>query len=886
MKVDRWEELLQGVKDADQVCRSYSMLINTVAEYKRWEKQSSQMEKSCRVEEQIRQALLEMRVERKVEREDYDQRDFFHKFSSTYTEDMDFNRKRVAGTCEWFLEDARFRSWRDAKISRLLWVSAGPGCGKSVLSKSLVDERLVSTSVMASTVCYFFFKHGQVGRQTAANALTAILHQLFAQNLETDLVKYALPRFKIHGKSLCGMFGELWKILTDTVKDPASGEVICVIDALDECEKKDRQSLMDTLVHFYKDMDLTNKADVRLKFLVTSRSYDDIENDFYPLSNVINFVRFDGDDKSDQINREINLVIDHDVPLIAHKLEPEDQQAVATHLKTMENRTYLWLYLISDVIKQKTSSHGTKRKIKALIDELPDSVNAAYEEILSRSSDRELAKKLLEIIVASKRPLTVSEINVALGLATEEGCTSYTDLDLEPDSSFKTSLKNVCGLFVAVHDSKVYLIHQTAREFLLSQPGKAKKTSADWQYSLDLYEANFTLAQICVTLLAFDEFQATMPGRVFHWWKRKREFPEVKRYKFLSYSASQWVEHYRLIQDHSQVGLIERVLELCDTQSARFRTWYPLYCYLNSLNEWYGESNLTLAAVLGLHQIVLLLLDRDADINAPDRKYGNALQAASAKGHKEVVQTLLEKGADVHAQGGKYDNALQAASARGYKEVVQILLEKGADVNKQGGKYDNALQAASARGYKEIVQMLLEKRADIYTQGGNALQTASAGGQTEVVQILLENGADVHAQGGKYDNALQAASVEGHEEVVQILLKNEADVNTQGGRYGNALQAASAKGHEDVVQTLLEKGADVHAQGGRYGNALQAASAKGHEDVVQTLLEKGADVHAQGGKYDNALQAASVEGHDKVVQILLDCGAKHEDTLVETSDNQ
>ena len=30
--------------------------------------------------------------------------------------------------------------------------------------------------------------------------------------------------------------------------------------------------------------------------------------------------------------------------------------------------------------------------------------------------------------------------------------------------------------------------------------------------------------------------------------------------------------------------------------------------------------------------------------------------------HSEIVKILLEKGADVNAQGGKYGNALQAAS--------------------------------------------------------------------------------------------------------------------------------------------------------------------------------------------------------------------------------
>ncbi|KAK4207229.1 ankyrin repeat-containing domain protein [Rhypophila decipiens] len=279
----------------------------------------------------------------------------------------------------------------------------------------------------------------------------------------------------------------------------------------------------------------------------------------------------------------------------------------------------------------------------------------------------------------------------------------------------------------------------------------------------------------------------------------------------------------------------------------------------------------------GHEEMVQMLLDKGAEVNAQGGDYGNALQAASSGGHWKIVQMLLDKGAEVNAQGGYYGNALQAASSGGHGKIVQMLLDKGAEVNAQGGYYDNALQAASSEGHEEVVQMLLDKGAEVNAQGGvygNALQAASSEGHKKVVQMLLEKGAEVNAQGGHYGNALQAASSEGHEKVVQMLLEKGAEVNAQSGVYGNALQAASSKGHEEVVQMLLDKGAEVNAQGGHYGNALQAASFKGHEKVVQMLLEKGAEVNAQGGDYGNALQEASFRGHEKVVQMLLEKGVE------------
>ncbi|KAK4118022.1 ankyrin, partial [Parathielavia appendiculata] len=98
------------------------------------------------------------------------------------------------------------------------------------------------------------------------------------------------------------------------------------------------------------------------------------------------------------------------------------------------------------------------------------------------------------------------------------------------------------------------------------------------------------------------------------------------------------------------------------------------------------------------------LWDRTQDAIQNDE----TLQAASFGGHKEIVRMLLEKGADVNAQAGFYGHALQAASFEGHKEIVRMLLDKGADVNAQGGRYGSALQAASSRGYDEVVWMLLE----------------------------------------------------------------------------------------------------------------------------------------------------------------------------------
>jgi ankyrin repeat protein len=68
--------------------------------------------------------------------------------------------------------------------------------------------------------------------------------------------------------------------------------------------------------------------------------------------------------------------------------------------------------------------------------------------------------------------------------------------------------------------------------------------------------------------------------------------------------------------------------------------------------------------------------------------HGSALQAASRNGYINIVRLLLEKGADVNAVGGSCGSALKAAARlhgsgkTNYchaKEIIRILHEHGAD---------------------------------------------------------------------------------------------------------------------------------------------------------------------------------------------------------------
>jgi ankyrin repeat protein len=54
------------------------------------------------------------------------------------------------------------------------------------------------------------------------------------------------------------------------------------------------------------------------------------------------------------------------------------------------------------------------------------------------------------------------------------------------------------------------------------------------------------------------------------------------------------------------------------------------------------------------------------------------LYILAERNYPNLVELLLDKGADVNAQGGFYGNALQVALAKSHEQVVKLLLDKGA----------------------------------------------------------------------------------------------------------------------------------------------------------------------------------------------------------------
>ena len=244
---------------------------------------------------------------------------------------------------------------------------------------------------------------------------------------------------------------------------------------------------------------------------------------------------------------------------------------------------------------------------------------------------------------------------------------------------------------------------------------------------------------------------------------------------------------------HEYLGLLDQRLftAIEDERTERLTLMLDIGANVNTENE-QTHKPLSMAALKGNKSMANIMLERGARVEAQD---GAALRAAVAGGAEDIVRLLLDEGADVNAHHEIDGDALTEAMWKGNIEISQLLLDKGANVNAQGGRNGNALQVASEQGHFDAVQLLLTRNADVNAKGGNfghVLQAASYHGHLKIVRLLLDHGAFVNARGGFYETALQAASRWGHVAVVRLLLDNDADANIRGGKYGSAIQAARA----------------------------------------------------------------------------------------------
>jgi ankyrin repeat domain-containing protein 50 len=162
---------------------------------------------------------------------------------------------------------------------------------------------------------------------------------------------------------------------------------------------------------------------------------------------------------------------------------------------------------------------------------------------------------------------------MSIALATDESSRSLEDLDLEREDRFRATVRNLCGLFVTVIDSKICLVHQTAEEFLVSNGDIWPSSPGIWKHLLEPNESNLVIAKVCITYLLFTVFKRH-PLAIASWKINQSVDRYINSHDFLNYSTKHWATHCREAKT-KQTAILPLTLELCNTQSKEiFLTWF------------------------------------------------------------------------------------------------------------------------------------------------------------------------------------------------------------------------------------------------------------------------------------------------------------------------
>ncbi|KAK4098443.1 hypothetical protein N658DRAFT_518050 [Parathielavia hyrcaniae] len=357
-----------------------------------------------------------------------------------YEDMQEMKRKkggRAKGTCDWILGTNELTAWLgDAPDSTspptdILWLHGNPGTGKSTMSMFLAEALSEAFSKTPyKTLAYFFCDAGYDTRKTATAIVRGLLLQLVQQH--PRLIEHVLPKYEERKVRAFDSFDALWGMFLKACADTASGRKYGVVDALDECEKDEQDTLLKQIEETF-GRDRSGAGRLNLSILITSRPYPEISEHLQQFP-----------------NKDI-------APSEKKKKYTQGVAAkVAQLLRDKAGGIFLWVGLACQELEKVASRHAV-----TCLEKIPPGLQSLYNQLLDtalqQDEDRDTVKRLLGFVIVAQRPLSTRELASA--------CHLYQDEDEEERVQFMTETIATCRLMIVVQDEKVLLLHQSVRDF-------------------------------------------------------------------------------------------------------------------------------------------------------------------------------------------------------------------------------------------------------------------------------------------------------------------------------------------------------------------------------------------------------------------------------------
>lgn len=392
---------------------------------------------------------------------------------------------RQPGTLEWVPEHEVYQQW-DSKdtSSALLWISGNPGCGKTVMSAFIVDRLEIAVQDTDASVAYFFCDDKEGLQKSAQSLLRGVIHQLITKT--PSLIKHAMGAYRANESKMLESLDLLWDIFISAVADPITDGSYIILDGLDECEKVSRTDFLRRLNNYFHP-EVTNPSMPYLKVLITSRPYREIAL----LLSKHRTIRLKTEDEGSNIEADITRFISQKVDEMQETCHynSELKERVRTKLESGADGMFLWVSLVVQELLD-TPIH----LVSEALETTPDSLNELYTYLLKRLTGRKakVAAKILTWVVLAPEPMSLTGLAIACTVKSTDESESSIDHSLIAGFAHDIAL---CGPILKVQLGVVYLVHQSAKDFLLN-PGLRDSLG---DFSVRPERANCELAITCLT---------------------------------------------------------------------------------------------------------------------------------------------------------------------------------------------------------------------------------------------------------------------------------------------------------------------------------------------------------------------------------------------------
>ncbi|KAH7322547.1 hypothetical protein B0I35DRAFT_425961 [Stachybotrys elegans] len=621
----------------------------------------------------------------------------------------------VPGTCEWVLSHEKWLQWAACAQSAILWISADAGCGKSVMAKFLVSHfQSHSNSPSSQNVYYFFFKDGFHGQDNATAAVSALLHQMCTSR--KWLIEHVMPKYMSMSTQALHRFSSLWSILMSIVTS-LTEDITLVLDGLDECDA----SLEDLLKAISAFITSTKGIPTqhRVGIILLSRPHNAIQQRLqfsgdsdkkskHQGVGACNKIRLRVEEETASIARDISL-------FVKHKLVDLGQQDLLTNalLPRLERKlirnadfTFLWISLIIQLVEDAGTDGISAIELESILN--TTQLDDVYDRLLAGTPQPLKARKILMMILAAARPLSLEEMCAAVEVLQDhhpeeaKPVTAHTerasiprprvrkgkhknsrrnqpetvkgfltnsetrqgnhdpeqaaydsvfdhpgkslwestvlqdtlsrklpnqprkikllnleDLGMLLHKPFSNHLRRICGHFIRIRGRRIFLVHQTARQFLLGNFPESfgtgdlysyipdiglmpSKLSADsvpqvtlksiardsWRHSINLLDAQRYLLQVCTDYIGLFQLDGDLKWTTELVKEYQGAHLNDPAWDFFDYATLHWINHYRPLRRSVRFCFDH----LLNPSSPLFNVWIAAYPSWNDEMDDSGDS--------------------------------------------------------------------------------------------------------------------------------------------------------------------------------------------------------------------------------------------------------------------------------------------------------